>query len=288
MTEEMFESDWDLLIILDGCRYDEFEKHYSSYFRGELEKRRSKGSTSCEWAAKTFTGHHDLTYFSANPFINDIDLPLSEIEKGGAYEYNWQPNEYISNIIDVWDFAWNDEIGTVEPGEMNRVVLDNIEEVERSERTIVHYLQPHTPFVDRGRGRIVGGIRESFLKAKYGSGADEGILSGLTKRIAPFIEDSIGDREYYLMLGYLLGLQPRCVLDIIRDGFRETIQEYHQENLKLVMEKAQELAREFDGKIVITADHGDAFGEEGVWAHPIETHIPALVEVPWFEVESAK
>jgi len=37
--------------------------------------------------------------------------------------------------------------------------------------------------------------------------------------------------------------------------------------------------------VVVTADHGEAFGEEGVWEHHIETHIPPLMEVPWLEVE---
>jgi len=40
------------------------------------------------------------------------------------------------------------------------------------------------------------------------------------------------------------------------------------------------------GDVIITSDHGEAFGEEGVWEHHIETPIPPLIEVPWLEVES--
>jgi hypothetical protein len=46
------------------------------------------------------------------------------------------------------------------------------------------------------------------------------------------------------------------------------------------------LLDELEGDIVVTADHGEAFGEEGVWEHHIETYIPPLMEVPWLEVDS--
>ena len=36
------------------------------------------------------------------------------------------------------------------------------------------------------------------------------------------------------------------------------------------------------------SDHGEAFGEQGVWEHHIETHIPVLIEVPWLRVEEIK
>ena len=36
--------------------------------------------------------------------------------------------------------------------------------------------------------------------------------------------------------------------------------------------------------IIFTSDHGEAFGEQGIWEHPMETHITVLTEVPWLEV----
>jgi glucan phosphoethanolaminetransferase (alkaline phosphatase superfamily) len=53
-----------------------------------------------------------------------------------------------------------------------------------------------------------------------------------------------------------------------------------------VLQSVADLVPELDGRVVVTADHGEAFGEEGVWEHHIETHIPPLVEVPWLEVET--
>ncbi len=54
------------------------------------------------------------------------------------------------------------------------------------------------------------------------------------------------------------------------------------------MRYAQEIAEEADGKVIITPDHGEAYGEQGVWGHHIETQVPALTEVPWLEVEEVK
>lgn len=39
------------------------------------------------------------------------------------------------------------------------------------------------------------------------------------------------------------------------------------------------------GKKVITADHGEAFGEGGNYGHPEKSIHPVLVEVPWFEAD---
>ncbi|MFB6147828.1 MAG: hypothetical protein ABEJ66_03000, partial [Candidatus Nanohaloarchaea archaeon] len=122
--QNVVEEDWDYLIILDACRFDSFKQIYGDYFEGKLEKRRSEGSATPEWAAKTFTEEHDITYFSSNPFINSMGLPLDEMDWGASYESDWKSTDHIANIIDVWDIAWDDELRTVTPGEMNRVVRE--------------------------------------------------------------------------------------------------------------------------------------------------------------------
>ncbi len=54
------------------------------------------------------------------------------------------------------------------------------------------------------------------------------------------------------------------------------------------MKHVSKLIKELDGTTIITADHGEAFGEQGIWGHPMETHIPVLIEVPWFIVDKNK
>jgi len=81
--------------------------------------------------------------------------------------------------------------------------------------------------------------------------------------------------------GLMLELEPASVLS---NGTRETVMSYHEENLRIALESIADLIDSLDGKVVVTADHGEAFGEQGVWEHHIETHIPPLVEVPWLEL----
>jgi hypothetical protein len=35
--------------------------------------------------------------------------------------------------------------------------------------------------------------------------------------------------------------------------------------------------------VAITADHGNLFGEWGLYGHPMHTPVPALLRVPWAE-----
>ncbi|MCJ7479302.1 MAG: hypothetical protein MUP63_03955 [Candidatus Nanohaloarchaeota archaeon QJJ-7] len=287
--QNVVEEDWDYLIVLDACRFDTFEEVYSDYFEGELEKRESRGSSTPEWAAKTFKGQHDLAYFSSNPFINGLGIPLNEMEWGSSYDSDWKSTEHISNIIDVWNIAWDDELDTVTPEDMNEVVLENRDEMEKSERTVIHYMQPHAPYIRRGKGRKVGRIRKSFKEVKEGGQTDgETLFSPVLDRIKPKVENFLEQSELAMKVGMVLELNPESIRDLGTQGTRETLEKYYEENLRLVMESVQGLVEELDGKVVITSDHGEAFGEEGVWEHHVETHIPALVEVPWFVVEEVK
>lgn len=66
--------DWDILIILDACRYDVFEKVHGTYLDGELKKVRSEGSETREWLKKTWVDKYDLSYYSANPYVNSLGV----------------------------------------------------------------------------------------------------------------------------------------------------------------------------------------------------------------------
>lgn len=67
----------------------------------------------------------------------------------------------------------------------------------------------------------------------------------------------------------------------------------YKENLKLVLPAVKELVDNLEGKTVISADHGEAFGE---WASPFPIRIwghngpriRCLREVPWFVVKGGK
>lgn len=70
---------------------------------------------------------------------------------------------------------------------------------------------------------------------------------------------------------------------------REEVWEAYEDNLAYVLKHAEELADDLGGKSVLTADHGELFGER-LWpipirgyAHPHNLRHPKLVTVPWAE-----
>lgn len=274
--------DWDTLIILDACRYDYFKKVYDEYLSGDLTKRRSKGSSTPEWLAKTFPDYYDVTYFSANPYVNSAGLPLKEWSLTYPWSWSvWKATKHFSRIVDVWKFGWDENFGTVLPEVMNNAVLD-----QEIEKTIIHYLQPHVPYLSLSPDfSQKAAIRETPLGKRHENGGFlSGILSYYNRRFHPLAVKKLG-RELWWNMKTILRLPPHTPIEIFwREGRIEELLDHYQRNLREVLEAVSNLVDSLEGKTVVTTDHGEAFGENGTWEHPIETHIPVLVEVPWLEI----
>jgi hypothetical protein len=281
MQDQRFlESEWDYCLVLDACRYDVFSEVYDEYLDGELEKRRSNGSSTPEWAYRTFTDEHDIAYFSGNPFINDLGIPLNELKWGASCDYEWAASQHISDVFDVWKSGWDDDLGTVPPEGITEAFRANRAAVERAERTVLHYMQPHAPYLARGKGQKLKRIQKGIRKQDEADDDDGGFLS-VGDTVRPKVETLLEGSELAQKAGLWLELDPT---ELVRNGTRDAALELYEENLRIVIESIADLVAELDGRVVVTADHGEAFGEDGVWEHHIETHIPPLVEVPWLEV----
>jgi hypothetical protein len=129
---DIFEEDWDTLVVLDACRYDMFES--TNQIDGKLSSRISKGSSTVEWLQANFDGRDlsDTVYVTANP----------QLERN---RHNWNIN--LHEIINVWlDEGWDDETGTVLAETMTAAALDAVDKYPHK-RLVVHYMQPHYPFV---------------------------------------------------------------------------------------------------------------------------------------------
>lgn len=60
--------------------------------------------------------------------------------------------------------------------------------------------------------------------------------------------------------------------------------EAYRANLEYVLDDVDLLLKNIDAEtVVISADHGNAFGEFGFWGHPPHNPIPILRQVPWVE-----
>lgn len=221
---KILDQEWDYLIILDACRYDTFEK--ANDIDGKLSKVISAGSSTREWIKNNFSGTPKLNidYLSANPYVSDFKLK----QLIGHNPFN---------ITDIWNWGWDKELGTVHPKTVVDTAKDKIE--KSNNRMIIHFLQPHHPFIN-------GGLPKS-LKLDYNFTVWHAFEKGLITK--------------------------------------EEMLDAYFANLKLVLIYVKQLLKHLEGKVVITSDHGNCFGEYGLIGHPWKVKIAALREVPWLEVE---
>jgi hypothetical protein len=281
--QRFLEREWDYCIVLDACRFDRFEAHYEEYFAGDLERLVSPGSSTPEWAYRTFTGDHDIAYFSGNPFVNGLGIPLNELKWGASCDYAWAANDHIESVIDVWQDGWDDDLGTVPPEALADALAAHRETAEAADRVVLHYMQPHAPYLGRESGGKLTTIKEGIqAQGERTDGHEPGLVERIGDTVRPKVESVLDGNSLAQKAGMWFELDK---WNLLRDGTRAAALDHYDRNLEVALESVAELLPELDGDVVVTADHGEAFGEEGVWEHHIETHIPALVEVPWIEVE---
>lgn len=141
----IYAAEWDLLMIVDACRYDLMEDVKDEYnFISDMTSCRSVGSTTRNWMAETFTPDvtdemAETAYLSGNPWSEDH-----------LVESNFAKLEHI------WKNAWI-EPGTVPPEAVTDATIRAGREGD-FERIIAHYMQPHYPFIrepDLGPGKIL-------------------------------------------------------------------------------------------------------------------------------------
>lgn len=138
--EYVLDKNWDVLIILDGCRVDLLEEISDEYdFINDPPHNTiySCDSYSKGWLEKNFTGDKykkhknrmsDILYISGNPFTD-------EVFNGSEFK----------DLDQTWKYGWNNEEGYMPP----KIITDRAIQKYRNANSqmIVHYMQPHVPFV---------------------------------------------------------------------------------------------------------------------------------------------
>lgn len=283
----IMKEDWDYLIVLDACRYDYFAAMWKKYFEGILEKRISLGSCTLEWCLESFKDYYpDVVYISANPYIN------SKIEIDG-----FDAKKHFYKIVDVWDFGWNRELGTVLPETVNKVAQSLVRKFPQK-RFIIHYLQPHAPYISltfRSVGFPNPKMRHNRVLTGIQNQYDKEYFEKLIKIAKFFIKANIAKayaRTLLWKIRELLGLPPHTPMDDIRRKYGvKGLRKAYSENLKIVLSQVARLCNgllrcDFHKQIVITSDHGELLGERCKYGHGIRDS--RVLEIPWLKIKNVK
>jgi len=280
-TTKIMNEKWDYLIILDACRYDYFERLWRDYLPGRLEKRISAGTATKQWRNRNFPDYYeDVVYISANPYVNSLAPVKGFLGK-----------EHFFKVYDLWLENWDNEKGTVLPEVVTQRAIEIINS-HPDKQAIVHYIQPHEPYV----GSTVSG-------PGFGQPNTGGILEGIeshkppspiiikTRRLLLGILYHLGIRGNHLLwkLRELLHLPPANPMDAVRRKYgNEILRQAYKENLEIALKYVAELVDNLSGKIIVTADHGEMLGEDNCYCHWSRAKHPLLLEIPWLIIEKGK
>lgn len=247
----VYDREWDLLVVLDACRVDALRAVADEYaFLDEVESMVSVGSHSFEWLAKTFTSERrdavaDTAYLTANTHAQmlfvDGDYPPYEREVPGWPAWDAVDADDFGRLEMVWRDGHDEDLGNVPP----RRVTDRLVDVMRStdhDRVIAHYMQPHQPY-------LAGPITEDRDPTDV--------------ERSPLAAFSRGDVD------------------------RAEVWDLYLDNLRLALDEVELALANCDAETVaITADHGEAIGEFGDVDHREGNLHPAVKTVPWAETSA--
>lgn len=224
----IYESDWDLLIVLDGCRWDlmaEVAHEYESVDEGWTY---SAASSSAEWMEKNFADAYrsemaQTAYVTANPYTERLVKP-------GDFAY----------LDEVWRDRWDEDLRTIPAAGVTQRAIAAGREQDAS-RMIVHYMQPHHPFV-------TDPMDEGLPRNEFGSTPWDNVWHRLR--------------------------QGAVERDRVWSGYRDNLR-YVLDSVDILLKNVDAQ------RAIITADHGNLLGEYGLYAHPDYVPVPALKRVPW-------
>ncbi len=156
-------------------------------------------------------------------------------------------------VYEVWDYGWDDSLKTVSSRAVTESAIKAVGKFP-DKRLLIHYFQPHHPF-----------IADKYLLEK-----DEGTWKTMDE--------------------LLWGDAKLTVWDYAQKGQIpiERVWKAYKDNLRLVMKEVRELLEHLDGKVIITADHGNHVGEYWIYGHRYGVRTEQLVKVPWHVLKERK
>lgn len=159
--------------------------------------------------------------------------------------------DHFHDVINVWRTDWDEDLNTVEPDDVTDAAIEAREQYP-DKRLVVHYIQPHAPW-----------IGETKLQDR---------------------ETTIADPTptEWIETGKTWGT-------MLNEGIPEDqVRQAYADNVELVVQAVERLLAALEGRVVVTSDHGECFGEKFLIEHPPGIYVDELVEVPWHVIDAGR
>ncbi len=255
LGKNIFTEDWELLIVLDTCRPDvlrEVAPEYSFLNESDIDDIWSVGGSTLEWTSNTFVEEH-RNKIESTALISANGWPHRIIEEG------FRPEDRFNSWLAMTDWK------TVPSGTLGKHIpawqygegrAGYSDQPQADANTVVDFA------IDVGRegkyDRVIAHVIEPhypFAAAAKARGAKE-------------LNQSEQKPWHYLRDG----------------GGLEVVWNNYLTELRYGLDHVERLLENFDAeKAVITADHGELFGEWKMYGHDSGSLMPQLRRVPWVE-----
>lgn len=231
--EPVTDFDWNILVILDGCRLDSFNSALDMNVNGRI----TMGSGSPEFIQETFSegDWSDTVIVTSNPFYSESNF---EDLSGRKRE------DVFHTVFPVFRSDWDQSLSTVKAQSMVER-FDTARKLFPEKRFILHFMQPHYPFIGEVELEGSGWSRDI--------GADE---------LTAWEQAEIG----------------RVNHSTVVDAYESNIR-YVWESVEDVLEMLRE-----GEECLITSDHGNLMGERGVYGHETGLSLLGLRLVPSLQI----
>lgn len=246
----VYDEDWDLLVILDACRVDVLEDVADNYdFIETVGSRWSVGSHSHEWLTQTFSEDY------AEEIADTAYISGNGHTHGTFVKREYPPDETVPFCWPNWRSARTEDFGQ----------LDMLWETAHQDELGV----PPRAITDR--------TVEVAREPDY-----DRLIAHYMQPHIPYIAGALAE--------------DRSPTDVEAKGWKlvesgdadhDEVWQLYEDNLRLVLDEVELLLENVNAeKVVVTADHGNAFGEYSIYGHPEGMPLPTVKKVPWMETSA--
>jgi len=257
----VFERDWDVLVILDTCRVDALREVQDEYdFLGDIEEIWSIGSTSKEWVDQTFREKYsdeiaETAYITGNPFSNTLLGERKKVEYGSTHDTWIESAEWTNKIIKDTTVS-ADKLGHLEPlwGDFDNNRNESFSKSQKPSSIINHTI---------AAGR---------------TGKFDRIIAHCMQPHSPYFSSSNKYEE--------LNKYEKYPFRALKEGKTEKVWDAYIDNLRYILDHVEKLIQNTEGEVVLTADHGELMGEQRMYYHMPGNFHPKLKKVPWVRTQA--